>query len=46
MRNVLPILVSKNEILWIPCVAVCDKVKRDKIKGDDDFFRITVKFVN
>ena len=46
MRNVLPILVSKNEILWIPCVAVCDKVKRDKIKEDDDFFRITVKFVN
>lgn len=46
IRNVLPILVSKNEILWIPCVAVCDKVKRDKIKEDDDFFRITVKFVN
>ena len=46
MRNILPILVSKNEILWIPSVAVCDKVKTDKIKEGEDFFRITVKFAN
>ena len=46
MRNSLPILVSKNEILWIPSVAVCDRVKADKIKSGEEFFRITVEFAN
>ena len=46
IRNILPILVSKNEILWIPSVAVCDKVKRGKIMTDENFYRITVEFVN
>ncbi|MBO5715365.1 MAG: tRNA lysidine(34) synthetase TilS [Clostridia bacterium] len=46
VRNVLPILVSKNEILWIPSVAVCDRIKTDKIKSGDNFFRITIKFEN
>lgn len=45
-RKILPILVSNNEILWIPAVAVCDKVKKDKIKSGDNFFRIAVKFEN
>jgi tRNA(Ile)-lysidine synthase len=42
MRKRIPLLVCENEILWIPLVAVCDKVKRDKIKDGDDFYRITV----
>lgn len=46
MRNILPILVSENEILWIPSVAVCDKVKLGKIKSGDNFFRITINFEN
>ena len=46
MRKILPILVSKNEILWIPSVAVCDRVKTDKIKSSDNFYRITIKFEN
>lgn len=46
MRKILPILVSKNEILWIPSVAVCDRVKTDKIKSGESFFRITVEFTN
>ena len=45
-REILPILVSKNEILWIPSVAVCDKVKLGKIKSGDNFFRITINFEN
>lgn len=45
-RNVLPILVSKNEILWIPSVAVCDKVKKGKLMENENFYRITVEFVN
>lgn len=46
IRNVLPILVSKNEILWIPSVAVCDKVKKGKLMENENFYRITVEFVN
>ena len=46
IRKILPILVSKNEILWIPSVAVCDRVKKDKIKSGESFFRITIKFEN
>lgn len=46
IRKILPILVSKNEILWIPSVAVCDGIKTDKIKSSDDFYRITIKFEN
>ena len=41
-RKNLPLLVSNNEILWIPSVAVCDRVKMDKINDGDDFFRIIV----
>ncbi len=43
-RKKLPILVSDNKILWIPSVAVCDRIKTDKINSGEDFFRITVKF--
>ena len=46
IRDALPILVSKNEILWIPSVAVCDKVKTDKIKDGEDYFCITIEFEN
>lgn len=46
MRNKLPLLVSNNEILWIPSVAVCDRIKEDKIKSGTDFFRISVIFEN
>ncbi len=45
-RNKLPLLVSGGEILWIPSVAVCDRIKTAKIKGGEDFYRITVKFEN
>ena len=45
-RNKLPLLVSNNEILWIPSVAVCDRIKADKIKSGTDFFRITVIIEN
>jgi tRNA(Ile)-lysidine synthase len=41
-RKKLPILVLEDEILWIPTVAVCDRIKRDKIKDGEDFFRITI----
>ena len=46
IRDALPILVSKNEILWIPSVAVCDKLKTDKIKDGEDYFCITIEFEN
>lgn len=46
LREKLPHLVSDNEILWIPSVAVCDRVKSDKIKDGDDFFRISIIFDN
>lgn len=45
-RNKLPLLVSNNEILWIPSVAVCDRIKADKIKSGTDFFRIIVIIEN
>ena len=41
-RKRLPFFVIEDEILWIPTVAVCDRIKRDKIKGGEDFFRITI----
>ena len=44
LRKKLPLLICENEILWIPTVAVCDSIKRDKIKDGKDFYRITVKF--
>jgi tRNA(Ile)-lysidine synthase len=43
IRKNLPLLVSNNEILWIPSVAVCDRIKMDKINDGDGFFRITIK---
>lgn len=46
MRKKLPILVQNDEILWIPSVAVCDRIKTDKLKSGTDFFRITIKFEN
>lgn len=46
MRKKLPLLVKKDEILWIPSVAVCDRIKTDKLKSGTDFFRITIKFEN
>lgn len=45
-RKKLPILVCDNEILWIPGVAVCDRIKKEKICSADNFFRITVNFEN
>ena len=46
MRKKLPILVSQNEILWIPLVAVSDKAKNNKQEKGEDFYRISIKFVN
>lgn len=46
MRNKLPLLVCENEILWIPTVAVCDRVQKDKINEGESFYRITVNFEN
>lgn len=46
MRKKLPLLVCENEILWIPTVAVCDRVKKDKINAGVDFYRITIIFEN
>lgn len=46
LRKSLPILVSFDEILWIPTVAACDSIKTGKIKDGEDFFRITVIFEN
>lgn len=42
VRKRIPMLTSKDEILWIPTVAVCDGLKKDKIKSGESFFRITV----
>jgi hypothetical protein len=46
MRKKLPILVCENEILWIPTIAVCDRIKNDIIIDESDFYRITIKFEN
>lgn len=46
MRKKIPLLVQNNEILWIASVAVCDRIKQDKIKDGEDFYRITVRFEN
>ena len=46
MRDKLPLLVCENEILWIPTVAVCDRIKKDKINDGVDFYRITIIFEN
>ena len=46
MRKKLPILAIKDEILWIPTVAICDRIKKDKINYDMDFVRITINFEN
>ena len=46
MRKKIPLLVVNGEILWIPSVTACDKLKMDKIKSGDGFFRIAVKFEN
>ena len=43
-RKKLPLLVCKDEILWIPTVAVCDRIKKDKINECTDFLRITINF--
>ena len=45
-RSILPILVADGEILWIPSVAACDRLKMDRIKEGEDFFRVTVTFEN
>ena len=46
MRKKIPLLACKDEILWIPTVAVCDRIKRDKINSESDIFRITINFEN
>ena len=46
MRNKLPLLVCENDVLWVPSVAVCDCIKKDTPKFQDDFFRITITFIN
>lgn len=46
VRASVPILCVNNEILWIPSVAVCDRIKTDKINNGDDFYRISVKLVD
>lgn len=43
LRARLPILAMGEEILWIPSVAVCDRIKADKI-NEEDFYRITIRF--
>jgi tRNA(Ile)-lysidine synthase len=42
VREKLPILVRDDEILWIPGIAVCDRLREDIINGETDLFRITV----
>ena len=44
MRNKIPLLVSENEILWIPTVSVCDRVRKTNVGSE--FFRITINFEN
>lgn len=44
IRKKLPILVCGDEILWIPTVAICDRIKKDKINKDMDFVRISIYF--
>ncbi len=44
LRSKLPYLVCENEILWVPAVATCDRLRRDKINENTDFYRITVDF--
>ncbi len=46
MRKKLPLLTQENEILWVPTVAVCDRVRKDKIANGENFFRITINFEN
>lgn len=46
MRKKLPLLVSDNKILWVPTVATCDCVKKDKPRASSDFYRITINFEN
>ncbi len=42
-RKRLPLLVLRDEILWIPGIAVCDRLKEDIINGGEDFFRISIE---
>ncbi len=42
-RKRLPLLVLGDEILWIPGIAVCDRLKEDIINGGEDFFRISIE---
>ncbi len=42
LRGKLPLLVSGDEILWIPGVALSDKIKRSG-RPTENFYRITVK---
>ena len=46
MRKKLPLLDCKNEIMWIPTVALCDRLKKGKIANNESFFRITIQFEN
>ena len=42
MRKKLPILISNDKILWIPSVAISDKVREGAKSLGGDFFRITL----
>ena len=44
LRNSLPLLVSDEEILWVPSVALCDRAK--KTPARNGFYRISIETEN
>ena len=44
LRSSLPLLVSDEGVLWVPSVALCDKVK--KASKAEGFYRITIETEN
>ena len=46
-RRDLPLLVLDGEVLWIPTVAVCDRLKACRInKERESFYRISIRIEN
>lgn len=44
LRNSLPLLVSDEEILWVPSVALCDRAKKTPTRNG--FYRISIETEN
>lgn len=42
VRKKLPLLLSHDDILWVPTVALCDELRKSKIRCGEDFYRITI----